>query len=449
MTSAQGPGLAATHNNRLARIAAASTIGTIIEWYDYNLFATASALVFPHLFFPHFSVLAGTLASFATFFVAFVARPIGAAIFGHYGDRAGRKTTLLVTLLMMAISTIAIGVLPPFSAFGIVAPILLVVSRVVQGIALGGEWGGAVLLAMEHGPEGRKGLLGSLPQIGSPAGTLAASGAVALFGLVTGAEFTSWGWRIPFLLSALLAVLGLFIRIRVSESPEFVKAEKEGKVLRRPLVSVIQESWRRIVLAMCARIGVDVAFYTFTVYSLTYLSDYVKGVSHETGLVAVLVGSALEMCTIPLYGRLSDRFGRKPLMLTGIAVLGLWAFPLFWILHSGSPVFIVIGVSVGMAIGHGLAWSIMGVFFPELFDANVRYTGASVAFQFAGIFGGGPAPFIATLIAASSIGWAGVGLYVLAACVLSFICCAAIPETLRRRQTAADVTYSAAQSTAG
>jgi MFS family permease len=424
--------LAATRKHRTARIAAASTIGTIIEWYDYNLFATASALVFPHLFFPHFSALAGTLASFATFFVAFVARPIGAAIFGHYGDRAGRKTTLLVTLLMMAISTIVIGILPPFSAFGIVAPILLVASRVVQGIALGGEWGGAVLLAMEHGPHNRRGLNGSLPQVGSPAGTLAASGAVAVFGLVTGTAFTSWGWRLPFLLSALLAAVGLFIRIRVSETPEFVKAEEEGKLLRSPLLTVIRESWGRIVLAMCSRIGVDVAFYTFTVYSLSYLSDYVKGVGHETGLVAVLVASGLEMCTIPLYGRLSDRVGRKPLMLAGIAVLGLWAFPLFWILHSGSPVFIVIGVSVGLAIGHGLAWSIMGVFFPELFKANVRYTGASLAFQFAGIFGGGPAPFIATLIAASSIGWEGVGLYVLAACVLSFVCCAAIPETRRR-----------------
>jgi metabolite-proton symporter len=419
----------------MARIAAASTIGTIIEWYDYNLFATASALVFPHLFFPQFSPVAGALASFATFFVAFAARPVGAAIFGHYGDRAGRKATLLVTLLMMAISTMVIGVLPPYSVFGIAAPVLLVLSRLVQGVALGGEWGGAVLLALEHGPKDKRGLFGSLPQIGSPAGTLAASGSVALFGLITGAAFTSWGWRLPFLVSVLLAAVGMFIRVRVSESPEFARAEAEGRVLRQPLVTVLKQSWRRIVLAMGARIGVDVAFYTFSTYSLSYLTDYVKGVSHETGLVAVLIASALEMCTVPLYGRLSDRIGRKPLMLTGIAFLGIWAFPLFWILHSGSPVLIVVAVSIALAIGHGLAWSIMGVFFPELFDANVRYTGASLAFQFAGIFGGGPAPFIATLIAATSLGWVGIGFYVLAACLLSFVCCAVIPET--RREAAA------------
>lgn len=419
------------------RVSAASTIGAVVEWYDYNLFAQASALVFPKLFFPHFSPLAGTLASFATFFVAFAARPIGGAIFGHLGDRIGRKATLLVTLLMMGVSTFAIGLLPGFATIGVAAPILLVVARVVQGVALGGEWGGAVLLAMEHAPPRRRGLYASLPQIGSPAGNLAAAGVASLAGVITGAEFSSWGWRIPFLISAVLAAIGLFIRARVAESPEFIRLRQAGKQLRQPLLAVLRSSWSVILLAMGARIGVDVAFYTFSVYSLSYLSGHL-GLNHQLGLVAVLTASALEMFTIPLFGRLSDLVGRKPLLLSGIVVLGLWGFPFFWLLNTGSAVAVVIALVVGLAIGHGLAWSTMGVFFPELFDVNVRYTGSSLAFQFAGILGGGPAPTIATLIAASAIGWPGIGIYVLGACALSAVCCIFLPEPSRAGQPAAE-----------
>jgi metabolite-proton symporter len=410
------------------RVTSASTVGSVIEWYDYNLFAQASALVFPALFFPSFSSTAGTLASFATFAVAFAARPIGALIFGHLGDRLGRKATLIVTLLMMGISTCAIGVLPTYNQVGVLAPVLLVVLRVVQGIALGGEWGGAALMAVEHAGRHRRGLFGAWPQVGSPAGNLAAAGTMTLALTISGDAFASWGWRIPFLASAILVMVGLFIRLKVSESPVFEEVKRAGSTARNPVAEVFRHDKKRLLLATGSRIGVDVAYYTFAVYSLSYVADHL-GLPKSIGLTALFVAAAIEIVTIPLFGALSDAIGRRRVLAGGLGVLALWGLAFFPLLNTGSQWLIILGFAVALGAGHGMAWSVMGSFYPELFGTRVRYTGASFSFQLAGVVGGAPAPFIATLLTASRWGTAGIGAYLIVACALSLACVLALPET--------------------
>jgi metabolite-proton symporter len=414
----------------IRQVTAASTIGSVIEWYDYNLFAQASALVFPALFFPRFSSTAGTLASFATFAVAFAARPIGALIFGHLGDRLGRKKTLVVTLLMMGISTFAIGVLPTYKQVGVLAPVLLVVLRVVQGIALGGEWGGAALMAVEHSGHRRRGLLGAWPQVGSPAGNLTAAGMMTLAIAISNSGFASWGWRIPFLASAILVLVGLFIRLKVSESPVFEAMKRAGSAAKNPIAEVFRHDKKRLLLATGSRIGVDVAYYTFAVYSLSYISRHL-GLPKNVGLVALFVGAAVEFVTIPLFGRLSDAIGRRRVLAGGLGVLALWGLAFFPLLNTRSQWSIILAFAVALGAGHGMAWSVMGSFFPELFGTRVRYTGASFSFQLAGVIGGAPAPFIATLLTASHWGTAGIGAYLVIACALSLACVLALPETYK------------------
>lgn len=410
------------------RVATASTVGSVIEWYDYNLFAQASALVFPALFFPSVSSTAGTLASFGTFAVAFAARPIGALIFGHFGDRLGRKTTLVVTLLMMGIATFGIGVLPTYEQVGLLAPVLLVVLRIVQGIALGGEWGGAVLMSVEHAGARRRGLFGAFPQVGSPAGNLAAAGMMTLAITVSGDGFTTWGWRIPFLASAVLVVVGLIIRLKVSETPVFEEMRQAGTTAKNPIADVFRSDTKRVLLATGSRIGVDVAYYTFAVYSLSYIADHL-GLPRQVGLIALFSAAAIEMVTIPLFGALSDAVGRRKVLGGGIVAMALWGFAFFPLLNTGSQWVMIIGFAVALGVGHGMAWSVMGSYYPELFGTRVRYTGASFSFQLAGVVGGAPAPFIATLLTASQLGTFGVGAYLIVACGISLACALALPET--------------------
>jgi MFS transporter, MHS family, shikimate and dehydroshikimate transport protein len=417
-------------NFETSRVAAASTIGSVIEWYDYNLFAQASALVFPALFFPTFSPTAGTLASFATFAVAFVTRPIGALIFGHLGDRLGRKKTLILTLLMMGISTIAIGLLPTYEQVGLLAPVLLVVLRVVQGIALGGEWGGAALMAVEHSGRSRRGLFGAWPQVGSPAGNLTAAGMMTLAIAISNSGFVSWGWRIPFIASAILVLVGLFIRLKVSESPVFEEMKRTGAIAKNPIADVFRHDKKRVLLATGSRVGVDVAYYTFAVYSLSYLAGHL-GLPRNVGLIALFVGAAVEFVTIPLFGILSDAIGRRPVLAGGLGVLALWGLAFFPLLNTGSQWLIILSFGVALGVGHGMAWSVMGSFFPELFGTRVRCTGASFSFQLAGVIGGAPAPFIATMLTASRWGTAGIGVYLVVACALSLACALALPETYK------------------
>jgi len=311
------------------RATIASVVGTTIEWYDFFLYGTAAALVFPRLFFPGFSPAAGVLASFSTQFVGFAARPIGAAIFGHYGDRIGRRTTLMVTLFLMAFGTVLIGVLPTYAAIGITAPILLVVLRTIQGIGVGGEWGGSVLLSMEWGKKSGRGFSASWPQLGVPLGLVLSTGVVRITTGFTGSTgFDSYGWRIPFLLSILLIGVGLFIRLRVVESPEFEVLRKAGRVMKAPLVEVFKRHPKEILLSALLRMSEQAPFYLFITFVLSYGTKNL-GLSRNSLLNDTLIAAALGLISIPLFGRLSDRLGRRKVYAAGIVLTALFAFPYF------------------------------------------------------------------------------------------------------------------------
>jgi MFS transporter, MHS family, shikimate and dehydroshikimate transport protein len=419
-----------TPRRGMASVLASSTIGSVVEWYDYNIFATSAAVAFPSVFFPHSTPFVGAMESFATFAASFLLRPVGALIFGHFGDRYGRKTSLIVTLLMMGLATVFIGLIPSTNTIGSAAPVLLVVFRLVQGIAIGGEWGGGVLLTTEHAGERRRGLWGALPQIGSPAANLCASGMMALAAAVSGHAFTQWGWRIPFLAGAVLLAVGLVMRLTVSDSPAFEEIKQQGRTARFPLLSLFRHDKKNLLLATGTRIGVDVAYYTFATYSLSYMTANLH-LERDIGIIALAVGAACEVVVIPLMGALSDRIGRKKVFLGGLIVFGIWSFLFFPLVNSGSQGLAILAFAVALGLGHASTWGIMGSLYPELFRTQERYTGASFSFQLAGIFGGALAPFIATALVASSLGLEGVTIYLLVACALSVCCLLALPETFR------------------
>ncbi|WP_020497482.1 MFS transporter [Sciscionella marina] len=427
MNSSTAPAQTASRRGTV-NILAASTIGSIVEWYDYNIFATSSAVVFPTVFFPHATPFVGTMESFATFAASFLLRPIGALIFGHFGDRHGRKTSLIVTLLMMGLTTVFIGLIPSADAIGSAAPLLLVLFRLVQGVALGGEWGGGVLMTTEHAAEHRRGLWGALPQIGSPTANLCASGMMALAAAISGNAFIEWGWRIPFLAGAVLLAIGFVMRRTVSDSPAFREIKQQGNTARFPLLSLLRHDTKTLLLAAGTRIGVDVAYYTFATYSLSYLTRNLH-LDTNIGFIALAVGAACEVVVIPMAGALSDRIGRKKVFLGGLTVFAIWSFLFFPLVSSGFQVLVILAFAVALGLGHAGTWGIMGSLYPELFRTQERYTGASFSFQLAGIFGGALAPFIATALVSSSLGIAGVAIYLLIACALSFACVLALPET--------------------
>jgi metabolite-proton symporter len=408
----------------------ASFIGTTIEWYDFFLYGTAAALVFNQLFFPTLSPLAGTLSAYGTFAVGFVARPLGGAIFGHYGDRLGRKTTLVWSLVIMGIATALMGVLPGYQQIGIWAPILLVTLRFFQGIGVGGEWGGAVLMAVEHSEEGKRGLHGSWPQMGVPAGLLLSTGVFALIsGTLGEADFLSWGWRVPFLLSVLLIAVGLFVRLRLLETPHFDQVKEQG-VARTPLIDVLREHPREILVGMGMRFGQNVLFYIFTVFVLSY-GERSLGYSRSTMLSGVAIAAIVGMVFIPLFGALSDRVGRRPVYLAGAVISLLYAFPFFWLLGLG-PGFVPLAIVLGLNVGQDLMYGPQAAYFAELFSPRVRYSGASLVYQLTSVFSGGLAPILATLLLAKQGAWA-VALYMAASCALSVVGAWYAPETNRRQ----------------
>jgi MHS family shikimate/dehydroshikimate transporter-like MFS transporter len=415
----------------IRKVVVASFIGTTIEWYDFFIYTTAAALVFPQLFFPSFEPLAGTLASFATYAVGFLARPLGGVIFGHYGDKIGRKAMLVTTLLVMGVATFLVGLLPTYETIGIWAPILLVVLRLLQGLGLGGEWGGAVLMAVEHSPDDKRGLNGSWPQMGAPAGLVLATGAFAAVSAISGDAFAAWGWRVPFLLSIFLIALGLYIRLAIYESPAFSRVRESGTEAQMPIVDVFRTYPKNVLLAVGSRIGIDVVFYIFAVYALTYVSTNL-GLPRNLGLVAVSIAALIEIFTIPAFASLSDKVGRRPVLMTGAAFLAVWIFPFFWLLDTRSTSLIILAVIVGLSIGHAAVYGTQASFYAELFGTRVRYSGASLGYQLAGIFGGALAPIIATSLYAATGGPGLIGVYVAVLCLLSIVCVYLAAETFQR-----------------
>jgi metabolite-proton symporter len=415
---------------QVRRAALASAIGTTIEWYDFFLYNTAAALVFPHLFFPASSAYAGAMQSFATYAVGFAARPVGAAIFGHWGDRIGRKTTLIVTLLVMGISSAIVGILPGTAAIGVAAPLLLVLLRLIQGLAIGGEWSGSVLLAMEWGDQGKRGLLASAAQIGVPVGLVLGTGGMTLLSATLSPEaFNSWGWRVPFLASLVLVAVGLVIRLKILETPMFAKLLAQGKTARTPVKDAIRHHWREILLSAGLRFSEQMPFYLFTTFVLIYVVSR-HGFSKTFVLNAVLVGAVCELVAIPLFSQLSDRFGRKRVYLTGAVLTGLIAFPYFAALTHGGAVLIVIAIVFSLVV-HAMQYGPQAALIGESFPTHLRYGGAGLGYQLASVFAGGPAPLLATWLLHETGTPYSISAYIVLAAVITVACVLALPDRSR------------------
>jgi MFS transporter, MHS family, shikimate and dehydroshikimate transport protein len=416
---------------QLRRVILASFIGTTIEWYDFFLYGTAAALVFNKLFFPTLDPLAGTLSAYGTFAVGFVARPLGGAVFGHFGDRLGRKQMLVWSLLIMGIATALIGLTPTYAQIGIWAPILLVVLRFIQGFGVGGEWGGAVLLAVEHSGGERRGFHGSWPQMGVPGGSLLSTGVfAALSAWLPEPAFLAWGWRVPFLISVVLVGVGLFIRLRVLESPSFEKVRDARSESPMPLRDVFRDHPREVLIGMGMRFAQNVIFYIYTVFVLSY-GEKTLGYSRGVMLRGVIIASFLGLFAIPFWSHLSDRIGRRPIYLFGIVFSLVIVFPVFWLIERG-PGYVPLALILAMNLGHDTMYGPMAATLSELFGTRVRYSGASLVYQATSIVAGGIAPFIATLLLAR-YGVGAVAAYVVACCVVTVVATLYLPETHRAR----------------
>jgi metabolite-proton symporter len=417
------------------KVVVASLIGTSLEWYDFFIYGTAAALVFNKLFFPSFEPLVGTLLAFTTYAVGFIARPLGGVIFGHYGDKLGRKNVLVVTLLLMGISTFGIGVLPTHATIGVWAPVLLVLLRFVQGLGLGGEWGGAVLMTLESGNPQRRGLNASWPQVGVPIGLLLANAVLSLMGAITTDEaFLAWGWRVPFLLSGLLVLVGLWIRLTIAESPLFREVEVSEAKAAAPIVEVLRRYPKQVLLAIGARVGVDVAFYTFVLFITTYVATYL-GLPRQYALNAVLIAAAIQVAAIPFFGHLSDRFARRPVYLFGAIGAAVWVFVFFALIDTGQFVLILLAAVVAL-IFHAAMYGPQAAFIAEMFPTKVRYTGASMGYQLAGILGGALAPIISVALLDRFDTSVVVSFYAVAMLLVTIICVFVAPETSKIDLTA-------------
>ena len=414
------------HRKQMVRAVVASTVGTSIEWYDYFLFGTMAALVFPKLFFPKSDPLTGTLYNYAIFFVGFAARPVGAWLFGTYGDRIGRKATLIATLLFMGIATFLIGIMPTYSSIGLWAAVILIVLRLCQGIGVGGEWGGSVLMSMEWGSRKRKGFLGSWPQFGVPVGLLTSTLVTSITAASTGSSFAVWGWRIPFLLSIILVGVGLYIRLGILETPVFRSIVEQKKVEARPITEVVKRNWREIVLSALIRLPEQAPFYLFTVFVYTFGEKAVK-FNHQFLLNAVSVAALVSFVSIPLFGHLSDRIGRKNMYMAGIAVMAVWGFLYFGLFSTAIAglVFIVIALSL---IPHDMQYGPQAALIAESFTGRLRYSGASLGYQLASVIAGGPAPYIATWIWGNTKNPYLISGYILLCCVIGFAATLALKD---------------------
>jgi MHS family shikimate/dehydroshikimate transporter-like MFS transporter len=423
MTVADEVDLDAVADDRTAslqRIVWSSVIGTAVEWYDFLIYGTATALVFNKIFFPAGNETLTTIAAFGTYAVGFLARPLGAAIFGHYGDRVGRKAMLAITIIVMGLGTFLIGLLPPYQQIGIAAPLLLVALRFLQGIGLGGEWGGAVLMVVENCPTHRRGLLGAIVQVGNPIGNIVAIGMFALVAGLPEAQFMSWGWRIPFLVSILLVGVGLYIRLSMQETQAFRKVQAKNEVARLPLVEIFKAHRRPFFIAVCLKIS-EIAYASIGgVFVMSYATVNL-GLSRSLVLNGAFLSSLAALVAIPVFGRLSDRLGRKIMFFASCAFSALFAFPMFWLLDTRDPATVILTIVIAITFGQMVGFSIGAPWYSELFDARLRYSGASLGFQVGAALSGGLTP----LIAASLMAWAGATWPV----SLFLIFCAAVTAT--------------------
>lgn len=412
----------------LRRVVVASMIGTTIEWYDFFLYGTAAALVFNKLFFPRADPLTGTLLAFATYALGFVARPLGGLVFGHFGDRIGRKQLLMLSLMLMGVSTFLIGLLPTFGQVGLLAPLMLVLLRLVQGFAVGGEWGGAVLMVCEYGDARRRGFWAGWPQAGVPAGNLLAAGVLAIMSAIQSEQdFLAWGWRVPFLLSAVLIAIGYWVRSSLAESPVFAQAVAERGVERAPVLEAIRRRPGGIAIGAGLRVAENISFYLITTYAISYMTQ-IAHLSRTLALNAMLAGAAVEVVMIPIFAALSDRIGRRPVYVVGAAGMAIWGFAFFRMIDTGLTINVLIAVIVGLVL-HGAMYGPQAAFIAELFPTRMRYSGASLAYQATSIFAGSLAPIIAVMLYKTYQSWMPIAIYLAVAGAISVV------SALRARET--------------
>ena len=395
-------------------------MGTAVEWYDFFIFGTAAALVFGVAFFPSLSPLSGTLAAFATFGVAFVSRPAGAIVFGHFGDRIGRKKMLVLSLVLMGSATVMIGLIPSYDQIGVATPVLLVAARLVQGFAVGGEWGGAVLMAVEHAPAKNRAFYGSFPQAGVPAGLVLASLAFLLVERLPEDQVMSWGWRIPFLASAVLVAVGLYVRFKLAESPEFEEVRRNKRVADFPIMNIIRHKRRALAVGILTQATSLVPFYLVTVFVLSY-GPKELGLSRQTILLSLLVACVFDIFTVPFASMVADRIGPRRMLIYGSVYMAAIAYPFFWLLTTGNGWAVLLAMILIITVGHAVTYSAVAAYVSSLFPADVRYTGASVAYQLGGVVFSAPAPFIAVALSSAIEGQWALAAYVAAACAVTFL----------------------------
>jgi metabolite-proton symporter len=418
---------ASEHSRQLRKAVVASTIGTTIEWYDFFIYGTAAGLIFGKLYFPNEDPLTATLAAFGTYFIGFASRPIGAAIFGHYGDRIGRKGTLIATLLLMGIATFLIAFVPPYESIGIWGAVILTLLRVVQGIGVGGEWGGSVLLAMEWSRHhGQRGLVASWPQFGVPAGLFLANLSILAFSALSGDQFATWGWRIPFALSIILIGIGLWIRLGILETPVFQQLLNEDKIEKAPIIEVFKKQPKEIILSALLRMGQQAPFYIFTAFIFAYAVGTLH-MSRNLILSAVLVASCVSFVSIPLFGHMSDRVGRRKTYLIGAVATGLFGFLYFGMVDTAIPSAVFIAIVLSL-IPHDMQYGPQAALIAEAFTPRLRYSGSSLGYQLASVIAGGPAPLIATALFATYHSGYAISIYIATCTVVSLISAAFMPD---------------------
>lgn len=413
---------------KINSIAFASCLGTVIEWYDFLIYATTAALVFNKAFFPTFDPLAGTLAALGSYAVGFLARPLGGALFGHFGDRLGRKSMLVLTLFMMGLSTFCIGLLPTYASIGVLAPVLLILLRIVQGIGLGGEWGGASLMVLEHAPADRRGFYTSFVQLGFPIGLVLATLVFALVAKLPDADFASYGWRIPFLISIALLAVGTFVRWRMPETPVFEGMKMRENLSGNPVGEAVSKNTRAFLIAVGLKLSEVSWVYMLTVFVVVYATTKLD-LPKQMVLDAVIYAALLELVSLPLFGWLADKIGRRPLYILGALFTIGFAFPLFWLVESKSTVLIFAAVMIAMNFGHGMMFGPESCYFPELFGSRVRYSGASFGFQLSAAIGGGFAPMLATALVGYFGGTSGVSVMMIALALITLVAALAARET--------------------